>query len=77
MRNPFIAGVLSLLIPGLGQIYNGRILFGLIWMLVFGISLDRIGGLFRSDCSRHFAWCAYSYAKATIRCESGFTWHRL
>jgi len=26
MRNPLIAGTLSLLIPGLGQIYNGRIL---------------------------------------------------
>ena len=37
MRNPLIAGTLSLLIPGLGQIYNGRVLIGIIWMLVFGL----------------------------------------
>jgi len=26
MREPLVAGILSLLIPGVGQIYNGRIL---------------------------------------------------
>ena len=38
MRNPWIAGVLSFLIPGLGQIYNGRIIIGIIWLLVTGVS---------------------------------------
>jgi hypothetical protein len=54
MRNPVIAGVLSLLIPGLGQIYNGRILFGVIWMLVFGISWIGSVGSLQAHCSRHF-----------------------
>ena len=63
MRNPLIAGTLSLLIPGLGQIYNGRILFGLIWMLVFGISWIGSVGLFGLIVHVISAWCAYSYAK--------------
>jgi TM2 domain-containing membrane protein YozV len=63
MRNPVIAGVLSLLIPGLGQIYNGRILVGVIWMLVFGISWIGSVGLFGLIVHAISAWCAYSYAK--------------
>ena len=63
MRNPFIAGFLSLLIPGLGQIYNGRIIFGLIWMLVFGISWIGSVGFFGLIVHVISAWCAYSYAK--------------
>src|ERR1041385_2726155 len=63
MRNPLIAGTLSLLIPGLGQIYNGRILFGLIWLLVFGISWIGSVGFFGLIVHVISAWCAYSYAK--------------
>jgi len=35
-RNPGLAAVLSFLIPGLGQVYNGCILRGVIWFLVAG-----------------------------------------
>jgi len=63
MRNPFRAGMLSLLIPGLGQIYNGRVLFGIVWMLLFGISWIGSVGLFGLIIHVISGWCAYSYAK--------------
>ena len=34
MKNPGTAAVLSLLIPGVGQIYNGDILRGIFWLIV-------------------------------------------
>jgi TM2 domain-containing membrane protein YozV len=63
MRNPLIAGILSLLIPGLGQIYNGRVLIGIIWMLIFGISWIGSVGFFGLIIHVISAWCAYSFAK--------------
>jgi hypothetical protein len=41
MRDPFTAGLLSFIIPGVGQLYNGRILAGLLWLIitpVFGLA---------------------------------------
>ncbi len=63
MRNPWIAAVLSLLIPGLGQIYNGRIIIGIIWLLVSGVSWVGSIGFFGWTVHIIAAWCAYSYAK--------------
>jgi signal peptidase I len=34
-RNPFIAGLLSLLAPGLGQIYNGKGALGLVFFIIY------------------------------------------
>ncbi len=34
MRDPFTAGILSFLIPGVGQLYNGRILAGILWLII-------------------------------------------
>ena len=34
MRNPGTAAVLSFLVPGIGQIYNGTILRGVFWLIV-------------------------------------------
>jgi TM2 domain-containing membrane protein YozV len=34
MRDPFTAGLLSFIIPGLGQFYNGRILAGILWLII-------------------------------------------
>lgn len=34
MHNPGTAAVLSLLIPGVGQIYNGDFLRGIFWLIV-------------------------------------------
>lgn len=63
MREPLLAGILSLLIPGLGQLYNGRIIIGIIWLVVTGATwIGSVG--FLGWCVHLFAgWCAYSYAK--------------
>ena len=37
MRDPLIAGILSLLVPGLGQIYNGQVLWGILWLILTGL----------------------------------------
>ena len=34
MRDPGLAAVLSLIIPGVGQFYNGRILAGILWLIL-------------------------------------------
>ncbi len=63
MRNPLTAGILSLLIPGVGQIYNGRIIIGIIWLVLTGVSwvgsVGTLGWIVHIIC----AYCAYSYAK--------------
>ena len=63
MRDPFVAGLLSFLIPGLGQIYNGRVLAGVLWLVVTGISW--IGSVGTLGLVIHLisAYCAYSYAR--------------
>ena len=66
MRNPTLAGVLSLFIPGLGQIYNGRVGIGVTWfavsivMWILSISTFGLVGIAYHGIS---AWCAYSFAK--------------
>lgn len=63
MRNPLLAGVLSFLIPGLGQLYNGQILWGVVWLLLTGVSW--IGSVGTLGWITHFiaAFFAYNYAK--------------
>lgn len=63
MRDPFIAGILSLLVPGLGQIYNGRILAGIVWLLLALFFWGWTGGLLGWVFHIISAYCAYSYAK--------------
>jgi TM2 domain-containing membrane protein YozV len=63
MREPILAGFLSLLVPGVGQIYNGRILVGIIWLIVTGVSWIGSAGLFWWVVHLISAWCAYNYAK--------------
>lgn len=63
MLDPALAGILSLLIPGLGQIYNGRVVIAVIWMIVFGVSWIGSAGIFGWIVHIVSAWCAYSYAK--------------
>ena len=49
VRNPFIAGALALLSPGLGQFYNGDTLKGLVFLLAFvAVSFDIAGIGFRT-----------------------------
>jgi len=63
MRDPVIAGVLSLILPGLGQIYNGRVLPGILWLVFAGGLWFGSGGLLGWILHLISAYCAYSYAK--------------
>jgi len=63
MREPWIAGILSFLIPGVGQIYNGRIVAGIIWLVLTGVSWIGTAGTLGWVVHIISAWCAYSYAK--------------
>ncbi len=63
MRNPMLAGILSLLIPGLGQLYNGQILWGVLWLVLTGVSWIGTAGLLGWVVHLIAAWAAYTYAK--------------
>jgi TM2 domain-containing membrane protein YozV len=62
-HNPGLAAVLSLLIPGVGQIYNGDFLRGIFWLIVTpGLWLGT-GGLLGWVCHVIAAFTAHSRAK--------------
>jgi TM2 domain-containing membrane protein YozV len=62
-RNPLLAGVLSFLVPGVGQLYNGRILAGILWLVLTGVSWIGSAGMLGWICHFIAAFTAYSYAK--------------
>jgi TM2 domain-containing membrane protein YozV len=60
--SPGIAAVLSVLIPGLGQVYSGRLGAGAVWFLVTGFAYWAIllpGFLAHALC----VWSAYQSAR--------------
>ena len=63
MRDPFIAGILSFLIPGLGQIYNGQIFWGILWLVLTGVSWIGSAGTLGWITHIIAAYFAYAYAK--------------
>src|SRR6476646_6934503 len=70
MRDPILAGVLSLIIPGVGQLYNGRILAGILWLIFTPGFWIGTGGTLGWVCHIVAAYCAYSYAKEhPVRCR--------
>ncbi|MFT5695737.1 MAG: TM2 domain-containing membrane protein YozV [Myxococcota bacterium] len=60
--SPGIAAVLSVLIPGLGQVYNGNLVTGALWFLAtsFGYWAILVPGFFLHAAS---VWCAYRGAR--------------
>lgn len=62
MRNPGTAAVLSLLVPGIGQIYNGTVLRALVWLIVTPGFWIGTGGMFGWVCHLVSAYTAYQYA---------------
>jgi TM2 domain-containing membrane protein YozV len=60
--SPGIAAVLSVLVPGLGQVYAGRLLAGAVWFLATGVAYWAIlvpGFLVHALC----IWSAYASAR--------------
>ena len=60
--NPGTAAVLSLLIPGVGQIYNGDFLRGVFWLIVTPGFWIGTGGLFGWPFHLIAAYTAYHRA---------------
>ena len=63
MRNPGTAAVLSLLIPGVGQFYNGDFLRGLFWLIVTPGLWIGSGGMLGWIC--HVISAITAYRRAT------------
>ncbi len=63
MRDPYLAGILSFILPGVGQLYNGRILAGIIWLIITPGFWIGTGGTLGWVCHVIAAYTAYSYAK--------------
>lgn len=62
MRNPGTAAVLSLVIPGIGQFYNGDFLRGIFWLIVTPGFWIGTGGLLGWVCHVIAAITAYNRA---------------
>ena len=62
-KDPGLAAVLSALIPGLGQLYNGRILWAIFWFIVTPGLWIGTGGFLGWVCHVVSAYEAYRYAK--------------
>lgn len=64
MSKPGTAAVLSLIVPGVGQIYNGKFLRGLFWLIITPGFWIGSGGLIGWVCHVVAAYTAYSWAKS-------------
>lgn len=62
-RDPGVAAILSLIIPGVGQIYNGAFLRGIFWLIITPGFWIGSGGTLGWVCHLIAAYTAYSYAK--------------
>jgi TM2 domain-containing membrane protein YozV len=65
MKNPGTAAVLSLLIPGVGQFYNGDILRGIFWLIVTPGLWIGSGGMLGWIC--HIIAAATAHRRANYR----------
>lgn len=65
-KDPALAAVLSFLIPGVGQLYLGRWVWALIWLIVTPGLWIGSGGLLGWICHLLSAWQAYNQARRTL-----------
>lgn len=65
MHKPGIAAVLSLALPGVGQIYNGEFLRGVFWLVVTPGLWIGSGGTLGWVCHVASSYTAHSRAKIT------------
>jgi TM2 domain-containing membrane protein YozV len=63
MQRPGNAAVLSFILPGLGQIYNGKFLRGVFWLIITPGFWIGSGGLLGWVCHVISAYTAYRYAR--------------
>jgi TM2 domain-containing membrane protein YozV len=66
MKNPGTAAVLSFLIPGVGQIYNGKFLRAIFWLIITPGLWIGTGGTLGWVCHIISAYTAYAYAKSQL-----------
>ena len=62
MRDPALAAVLSAIVPGVGQLYNGRILAGILWLIITPGFWIGTGGTLGWVWHVIAAYTAYTYA---------------
>lgn len=62
-----MAAVLSFVLPGLGQIYNGQIWWAIFWLIITPGFWLGTGGLLGWVAHVLSAWAAYSYARRNPR----------
>lgn len=62
-RHPGVAAVLSAVIPGLGQIYNGQIMWAIVWFIITPGLWIGSGGTLGWICHIIAAYSAYNYAR--------------
>ncbi len=65
--NPGVAAVLSFVIPGVGQFYNGKFLRGIFWLIVTPGLWIGSGGTLGWICHVLAAVTAYTYALKIVR----------
>ena len=63
MKNPGLAAVLSVIVPGVGQIYNGDFLRGIFWLIITPGLWIGTGGLLGWICHVIAAYTAYRRAE--------------
>jgi TM2 domain-containing membrane protein YozV len=62
VRDPGLAALLSFFIPGMGQLYNGKILRAIFWFIVTPGLWIGSGGLLGWICHLAAAYTAHKYA---------------
>ena len=70
MSKPGTAAVLSLVVPGVGQIYNGKFLRGLFWLVITPGFWIGTGGMLGWACHLASAFTAYNWAKDNLEPEA-------
>lgn len=63
MSKPGVAAVLSLIVPGVGQFYNGKFLRGIFWLIVTPGLWIGSGGFLGWICHIASAYTAYDWAR--------------
>jgi TM2 domain-containing membrane protein YozV len=70
MNNAGVASILSLVVPGVGQIYNGDILRGAFWLIATPGGWVASGGIVGGACHLVSAYTAYHRAKVKEQADS-------